>query len=110
MTSAWEIRDRHRCQGDALGRAVAGLDQQPVIDEIEDDFERARAIGDGRRGEPARREVERDVPPMIDQRCQCHPHLADDLGPSVQRLASLAPLRQRQVRPRRVCAHASIIR
>ena len=46
------------------------------------------------------------VPPMVHQRGPYHPDLADDLRPSVQGFAGLAPLSERERRPRRVRWHA----
>ena len=38
---------------------------------------------------------------MIDERRQRDADLADDLGPQLQRVASLAPCRERKIRPLR---------
>jgi hypothetical protein len=68
-------------------------------DEIEPDFERALAVGNERRRQPARMHVQRHVPPVIDERCQRKPDLANDLSLHVQRAARVPPLGERQRRP-----------
>ena len=83
--------DRARRQGKAGARAVAREDHEAVVDEIEIDLEATGAIGDRRGGEPARGDVERDVPPVIGHRRQRQADLADHLGPELQRGAGLAP-------------------
>src|SRR5262245_1039388 len=74
--------------------------------EVKQQLERARVRGDRRRGKSARSDVERDVPPMVDERREDHANLPDNLGPSVQRLASVAPRGKWQVGPGGVCSHA----
>ena len=83
---AVEFRDRHRLEHDLAEVAVAGAHPQHVIDEVEIDLEGARAVGDRRRGEPARGDVERHVPGMIEPGRAREPDLADDLRPQLQRL------------------------
>jgi hypothetical protein len=72
-------------------------DDQAVIDEVEDDLERDAV----RRPQPARgqathTDVERGVPPVVSRRRRCHPYLADDLHPEVQRLLRRLPFREGQ--------------
>ncbi|MBI4266710.1 MAG: hypothetical protein HY657_20270 [Acidobacteria bacterium] len=78
---------------------VARLDDQPVVDEVEADFERAPAVWDRRGRQAARRHVERGVPGMIDRRAVPQPDLADDLQPHVERRVRVAPGVERQARP-----------
>ncbi len=94
-----EIHHRHRRERERLDPPVAGLHDQPVLDEVEHDAEGARAEGDRRGREPARRHVKCDVPPMIDSRCQRQADLADDLRPQMERVAGLAPVGERQAGP-----------
>src|SRR5262249_20887245 len=93
-------------QRETLRGTVACFKNQLMIVEVKQQLERARIRGDRRRGKPARSEVERDVPPMVDQRREDHADLPHDLGPSVQGLASVAPCGERQVGPGRVRSHA----
>src|SRR6266446_503811 len=60
-----EVLNRHWRQCDALDAAVAGFDQKPMFDEIKNDIERSCGIRDGRRAEPARGDIQSDIPPMI---------------------------------------------
>jgi hypothetical protein len=46
---------------------------------------------------------------MVDERGESHPHLADDLGPPVQRVARVGPLREGEARPGCVRGHGTII-
>ncbi len=78
--------------------AIADADHQPVIEEVELDVEGLVAIGDRRSRQPARRQVKRHFPPMIDVRREFQPHLADDLQPHVQRRAGRLPIGNRQFR------------
>src|SRR5450756_1529696 len=80
-----------------------------MIDEVEVDLEAAHAVWNGRRRQPARGDIERDMPGMIEPRRAREPDLADDLGPQVQRFVSLPPRRERQFRPGGLMrlAHAS---
>src|SRR4029077_17104991 len=96
---------RHRPQREALGAAVAGGDAKPVIDEIENDIERACGANIRRGSEPARIHPEGDVPPVIDERRRGEARLARDLRKAVERLAGLAPRRKRQFRPTGIPGH-----
>ena len=60
-----EIRDGLGTQGYVANGAVARLHDQSVVDEVEVDVEGAGAGGDRRRGQSARGDVERHVPPVI---------------------------------------------
>ena len=89
-------------------RAVAGGNPQGVIEKVEFDLEGARAIWNRRGRQSARGDVQRDVPGMVQPGFAREPDLADDLGPQLQRFASLTPRRGRQFRPGdlRGAAHA----
>ena len=52
-----------------------------------------------RRGEPARRDRQRAVPPMVEGRRQRRPDLAHDLDPAVQRRDGRLPVAPRQLGP-----------
>jgi hypothetical protein len=86
-----EVSDRLGCQRQAPRRAVAGLDQERVIDEVEIDLERAPFMRDRGSGQATRRHVQGHVPRMIDPRRPGQPDLADDLGPQMQRRAGVLP-------------------
>jgi hypothetical protein len=60
-----KIGDRPRCQGESPGSAFGGSDQQVVIDEVQLDLEGPIAIWHRRGGKPTRREIQCNVPPMI---------------------------------------------
>jgi len=96
-----EVLHRHGRQGEAFAAPVARVDAQPVINEIENDLECPWPIRNRRRAKSARGDIERHVPPMVHLRRERHSHLARDLGPSMQRLAGLAPRGQREIRPSR---------
>src|SRR5262249_36316476 len=56
-------------------------------------------VRNGRGGQAARGDVERDLPPMVHVRAERQPYFADDLGPHVQRRAGGLPGLERQRRP-----------
>src|ERR1700682_2810294 len=76
-----EIGDRARLQRYRFHRPVAGLDQEPMVDEVEIDLKYARVIPDRRSGEPSRGKVERNGPGVIAPGRLDQPYLADDLRP-----------------------------
>lgn len=94
-----ELGDRHRPEREAPRAAVAAADFEPVADEIELDLESAGAIGDGRCRQAARADVQRHLPPMVEQGSVGHAELAHDLGPHVQCLAGGGPVRYPEARP-----------
>ena len=69
--------------------------------EIEIDLQRAVAIRHRPGGEPARGHEQHDAPPVVRQGRERELHLADDLGPQVQRVAGVLPIRIGERRPRR---------
>ena len=95
-----EARDRLSGERKLPLCAVAGRDPQDVIDEIEVDLERSRAIRYRRRRQPARGDVERHMPGMVQPGRLGQPDFADDLGPEMQRGIGVTPRRGRQFRPR----------
>src|SRR5207302_5853265 len=66
---------------------------------IEVDLKGAAAIGDRRGRKPARADVERHVPGMVQPGRALQADLADDLAPELQRFTGLAPRGGRQFRP-----------
>jgi hypothetical protein len=95
---AIEVGDRHRLQREGQGPDIRA-EAQGVVHEVELQGEGARAVRDHTGGQPARRDIERRLPGMIQPRRLGEPHLADDLGPEVQRRIGLAPFSVRQRRP-----------
>ena len=91
---AVEIGNGAGTQRETFGRPVIGRNRQAVTDEIEIDLEGPSAVGDRRGGQPAARHIERDLPPVIDQRRLRQPDLADHLGPHMKRAAGVAPFRE----------------
>ena len=63
--------------------------------EVEIDAERAIAVGDGAGRHPARRDVERDVPGVVEPGRLGHAYLADDLRPHVQGGGRVSPFGER---------------
>src|SRR5829696_7793408 len=57
-----------RLECEAGRRAVARLHRQLVVDEVEVDLERSLSAWNRRRREPARGDVRRDVPRVVDPR------------------------------------------
>src|SRR5204863_323121 len=94
-----EVRDGSRGEGNALRYAVAGPRHELVIQEIEFQLDVALGIGHRRGAEPARRDVERHLPPVILHRRQGEARLAHDLRPAMQRRLRVRPIAQRQVGP-----------
>src|SRR5260221_869737 len=88
---AMEFRDRARLQSEAGGPAVAADDDETMVDEIEIDLEIPRAVWHRRGGEAARGDIERHLPPMIDQRCLRQADLPDHLRPQMQSRTGIAP-------------------
>src|SRR3984957_9789487 len=104
-----ETRDRLPGQRKLPPGAVAGRNPQNMIDQVEVDLKCPDAVGDRRGRQPPRGDIERDVPGMVQPGSAREAHLADDLGPKMQRFISLAPCRGRQFRPgnSRGVAHGS---
>ncbi len=65
-----EFRHTHWLEHELTEMSVARPHPKHVVDEVEIDLEAARAVGDRRRGQPARGDVERDVPGVIEPRRQ----------------------------------------
>ena len=89
---AVELRYRARAQGEVVLPPVARAQHQIVSEEIELDVEGPRALGNGGGAEPARRHVERDVPPVVhreDSARRVFPTIGSRAGASRPCLASL---------------------
>src|SRR5579871_528073 len=72
---------------------------QHMVDEVEVDLEGATPIGNRRRRQPARRQVQRHMPGVVQPRRLRQPYLADDLRPKMKRLAGVLPVRVMQLGP-----------
>src|SRR5207247_7192420 len=94
-----ELRYRMGPQRDRPHRALTGLDQEPVVDEVEIELERPRAVRDRGRRQPARGHVEGDVPRVVDPGTPGQADLPDDLRPPVQRGVRVLPVLQGQAWP-----------
>ena len=80
-----------------------------MVDEVELQRERSIAVRQRVRRQPARRDVERDAPAVIDRRRLRQRDLADHLRPHVQRRVGVLPRVVRQGGPE-IVAHRCIIR
>src|SRR6185369_3819170 len=76
-----EIGDRPRIKPDLPDRTVVGRSDQRVIQKVQLELE---AIRDGRRGQAPGRDIENNVPGMIEPWRLREPDLANDLGPEMQ--------------------------
>src|SRR5476649_2928968 len=70
-----------------------------MIDEVEVDLECPDAVGDRRGRQPARGDVKRNMPGMVQPGRAHQTNLADDLAPQMQRRIGLAPRGGGQFRP-----------
>src|SRR5439155_21027410 len=90
-----------RLEGDAGAASVRALDHEVMRREIEADQHEAIADRKGKRGEPARRYLQRGVPVMVREVREGEGELAHDLRPHVQRRVRIPPAVEREWRPRR---------
>src|SRR5579875_1790274 len=98
--AAIEIGDGHRLEPQTRPFAAAAGDAQRMVDEVEVDLKKTvDSVRHRRRREPARRHVERDVPPVVDQRFLLEADLSDDLRPQVKGVECLLPPRVSEFRP-----------
>ena len=86
-----EGRHRHRPRERSRAAGLRRADDQAMVDEVEVDLAAGRAGVDRRSAEPARSDVERHLPAVIEPRRQREPDLADDLRPQLQRGGAVAP-------------------
>src|SRR5437588_12906499 len=95
-----KIRDRTFEQRDARLLSIAGPHLQNVVNKIKVRFHAAVAA-EGHHGcrESMRRDVECDVPPVIEFWSEFQAGLADNLCPKMQRVAGLLPFFERKRRP-----------
>src|SRR5438876_10135809 len=89
-----EIRDGAREQRNAMSLSFASSNRELVSEKDELDFETSSPEWNGRTGQAARRDVQGHVPPMILQRSKIQTGLSHDLGPHVERVACLLPVRE----------------
>jgi len=99
----------HRARDERHGtdRAHAGGDDELVVDEVERQGERLVLPRHRSSGEAARRDVQRDVPPVIEPRRLGQADLAHHLRAHVERVASVFPFGERQRRPDVIVRHKS---
>src|SRR6185436_7134376 len=95
-----EFGDRLGPQRRRPARAIARLEHEPVVDEVELDRERSQPVRHRGRRQPPRGQVQRDVPPMVLPGREREPRLADDLHPHVKRVVGRLPFGERQAGPR----------
>src|SRR5690606_37353426 len=76
----------------------AGCTDDLVIPQVEQDLD-ARTIGNGRRRQAPRRDVERRMPRVVDPRRVCNPVLAGHLQVEMQGAARVTPVEVLQARP-----------
>src|SRR6266568_2324639 len=88
---AVKIRDRAWYQWHDLCSALAGLNEEVVIDEVKIDFKGAASIGNGRRCQPTCREIEGNIPPMVHKWGQLHSDFANNLRPHMKRIIRILP-------------------
>jgi len=79
--------------------AVAAGDLQLVIEEIEKDFEVSIGQWHGAGRQAAGCDIERHVPPVINERRKGKANFADDLRPHVERYVGFPPVIQGQRGP-----------
>jgi hypothetical protein len=96
---AVEPCDRLRLERHRERAALAIRDQQAMIDEVEVDLEPAAAVRNRRRGQAARADVQRHVPPVVEGRGERQAHLSDDLRPHVDGGDGRSPVLPRELRP-----------
>ena len=94
-----KIGNRHGTDSKARSAPVGGGAGHRVIDKIKTDFHPAWTVGHKGGREPARIDVERGVPGMIDPGCAGKPIFANDLSIKMQCRARLTPGKVGNVRP-----------
>ena len=91
---------RHPAERQRLGAPLVAAEHDRVLDEVELHVDGALALQERRRRrEPARRDAERGVPPVVLGRRQRERGLPDDLRPHVERAVRRPPGVERQLRP-----------
>jgi hypothetical protein len=94
--SLMEVGDALRYECDGPPVALARLDDELVIDEVEPYLEEPVAIWNRRRGQAARGEIQRDVPPVVRPWRQREADLTDHLHPHMKRRVCVGPCIQWQ--------------
>src|ERR1700722_2062615 len=97
-----KIGDRPRVKVGTLGGTLAGKDDQLMPHKIEVDLEDAACIRHAARRQPARRDIERDMPGMIEPGHLPQPYLADDLRPKMNGSDRILQTFILQLRPRQI--------
>ena len=75
--------DRPGDQWERFAGSIAGENEEVVFDEVKIDGKGAPLIGNGRRCQPTRGDIQRDMPPMVHRRTRLHSDLANDLCPQM---------------------------
>ena len=104
-----KIGYRHRLQRQFAPVAAAGAQFELVRDEVEIDLERLAAERDRRGAEPARGDVQRHLPAVVEPRRQREADLADNLRPKLQRGRGVPPLGMIELRPERAVRHGGFL-
>src|SRR4029077_6074647 len=94
-----EVRDRPRREADPFLRAIVAAHPEHMIDEIELELKVPHPIGNWRGAQAPDRDIERDMPGMIEPRSLGHADLADDLAPKVQGRIAVLPCLVRKLWP-----------
>src|SRR6476660_2279890 len=96
---AVKLGDRFGHQRDSLMTAVTVPDCEPMPDEVELHVEQRIPIWNGAGSQSAWADIERHLPPMVQQRHVNHADLADNLDPHVQGVTGGRPVVDHQGRP-----------
>ena len=92
-------RDRFCIERESPRATVRCSNLQPVLDEVELDFERSSPVWNGRSRQSSRAYIQRSIPPMILEWRKGQADFPDDLRPHVQRVVGVLPFAQRQRGP-----------
>ncbi len=96
-----EVGNVLAAERDALHCVVAGSEDELVIDEVEFRIEAGQAMGNRRRGQAARGEIQANIGPLgLEGRLRDAQLSDDDLRVHVQRCKGVAPILVRESRPR----------
>jgi len=91
-----ELGNCARLQRDRLLCAIAAVNEQFVIDEVEPDLKGLAPVRNRGGGQTPRVHIQRHIPPMIDLRGKFEPDFAYDLRPHVKIVVSRLPLIERK--------------
>ena len=94
-----KVRDRAGRERNGFDLAIVGLQHQLVVEEIEPQLKGEVRVRNRSGREAAGRNIERNVPPVVQPGGKREPNLADDLRPPVERGVSVLPGCKRERRP-----------